>query len=67
VGLDYFGVDCGVLPDGRIVVFEIETGMIVHDWDAIGAFTYNRDSVESIRRATEAMIDLSVAPATVAA
>jgi len=67
VGLDYFGVDCGVLPDGRIVVFEIETGMIVHDWDAIGAFTYKRDSVESIRRATEAMIDLSVAPATVAA
>jgi glutathione synthase/RimK-type ligase-like ATP-grasp enzyme len=61
VGLDYFGVDCGVMPDGRLVVFEIETGMIVHDWDAPNSFPYRQDCVRSIRRAFEAMIDFRVA------
>jgi hypothetical protein len=57
IGLDYFGVDCGVMPDGRLVVFEIETGMIVHDWDSAELYPYKRGCVQLIRRATETMID----------
>ena len=30
-GLDYGGVDCGIDPDGRIVVFEANASMLVHD------------------------------------
>ncbi|HTW25936.1 MAG TPA: hypothetical protein VME92_02315 [Acetobacteraceae bacterium] len=61
VRLDYFGVDCGVMPDGRLVVFEIETGMLVHDWDPPDLYPYRRGAVQAIRRATEAMIDACIA------
>jgi hypothetical protein len=61
IGLDYFGIDCGVMPDGRLVVFEIETGMIVHDWDSSELYPYKRDCAQSIGRATETMIDSIVA------
>jgi hypothetical protein len=57
IGLDYFGVDCGVLSDGRLVVFEIETGMIVHDWDSPELYPYKPACVRSIAHATETMID----------
>jgi len=30
-GLDYGGIDCGVGRDGRIVVFEANAAMLVHD------------------------------------
>ena len=61
VGLDYFGLDCGLMPDGRLVVFEVETGMIVHDWDAPDLFPYRAGCVRRIREATERMIDARVA------
>jgi glutathione synthase/RimK-type ligase-like ATP-grasp enzyme len=57
VGLDYFGMDCGLMPDGRLVVFEIETGMIVHDWDSAEVYPYKQACTQAIRQATERMID----------
>jgi glutathione synthase/RimK-type ligase-like ATP-grasp enzyme len=57
VGLDYFGMDCGLMPDGRLVVFEIETGMIVHDWDSAAIYPYKQACTQAIRQATERMID----------
>jgi hypothetical protein len=57
VGLDYFGIDCGLMRDGRLVVFEIETGMIVHDWDTPEIYPYKRECTRAIREATERMID----------
>ena len=67
VGLDYFGLDCGVMPDGRIVVFEVETGMIVHDLDPPDLYPYKPSAVRRIREATERMIDARVAHARQAA
>ena len=58
VGLDYFGIDCGLMPDGRLVVFEIETGMIVHDWDSAEIYPYRQACTQAIRQATERMIEL---------
>lgn len=55
VGLDYFGLDCGVMPDGRLLVFEIETGMIVHDRG--GGTPAHPDPGVRIRRAVEELID----------
>lgn len=57
VGLDYFGIDCGLMPDGRLVIFEIETGMIVHDWDSTETYPYKQACTRAIRQATEEMID----------
>jgi glutathione synthase/RimK-type ligase-like ATP-grasp enzyme len=68
VGLDYFGIDCGLMPDGRLVIFEIETGMIVHDWDPAKIYPYKQACTQAIRQATERMIDSRLEiPAPVAA
>jgi hypothetical protein len=48
------------MPDGRLVVFEIETGMIVHDWDPPDLYPYKQDCARAICRATEAMIDAAI-------
>ncbi len=55
VGLDYFGLDCGVMSDGRLLVFEVETGMIVHDRG--GGTPEHADPGVRIRRAVERLID----------
>ena len=55
VGLDYFGLDCSVMPDGRLLVFEIETGMIVHDRG--GGTPAHPDPGVRIRQAVERLID----------
>jgi glutathione synthase/RimK-type ligase-like ATP-grasp enzyme len=65
VGLDYCGIDCGLMPDGRLVVFEIETGMIVHDWDPPDIYPYKQECIRVIRQATETMIDTRVATRSV--
>jgi glutathione synthase/RimK-type ligase-like ATP-grasp enzyme len=61
VGLDYFGLDCGLMPDGDLVVFEVETGMIVHDRDSADLYPYKKLFVPRIFRAVETMIDARVA------
>ncbi|MCH4092204.1 hypothetical protein [Acetobacter sp.] len=57
IGLDYFGLDFGVLQDGTLVVFEIETAMIVHDRDPADVFPYKSDCIARIRQAFDRMID----------
>ncbi len=57
VGLDYFGLDCAVLPDGRLLVFEVETGMIVHDRSAERPSATGEDPCRRIRRAVERLVD----------
>jgi hypothetical protein len=42
VGLDYFSIDCGELPDGRLLVFEIDSGAVVHAMDPLQDFGYKR-------------------------
>ncbi len=40
--LDYFGLDCAELPDGRLLVFELDVAMIVHDLDSASLFPYKK-------------------------
>ncbi|MGN6551097.1 MAG: tetratricopeptide repeat-containing protein [Pararhizobium sp.] len=40
LGLDYFGIDCAETPDGRLLVFEADVAMIVHDMDPEDVFPY---------------------------
>lgn len=61
VDLDYVGLDCAVLPDGRLLVFEVESGMIVHDNDPADLFPYKKMFVPRIFSAVEDMIDRRIA------
>jgi hypothetical protein len=42
IGLDYWGLDCAELADGRLLVFEVDTALIVHDMDDPATFPYKR-------------------------
>ncbi len=53
-GLDYFGIDCGLDPQGNLVVFEVNASMLVHDDNA--EFPYKDPFVRVIKTAFEAML-----------
>lgn len=40
LGLEYLGLDCGETPDGRLLVFEADTAMVVHAMDPADLFPY---------------------------
>jgi hypothetical protein len=54
VGLDYFGIDCTVLSDGTLFVFEADTAMLVHSFDPDPE---KRAAVECIRTALAALLE----------
>jgi tetratricopeptide (TPR) repeat protein len=56
VALDFFGIDCGLDRDGRLVVFEVNASMLVHANDPEPVFAYKQAPVARIKRAFEAML-----------
>jgi len=54
-GLDYGGIDCGIGRDGRIVVFEANAAMLVHD-EKNEVFAYKNQYIARIKHAFEAML-----------
>jgi hypothetical protein len=47
-GLDYFGIDCSETPDGRLLVFETDNALIVHDMDPPDIFPYKSATVRAL-------------------
>ena len=56
VGLDYFGIDCGETPDGRLLVFEADIAMIVHAMDSIEVYPYKAPQMRKVFAAFRAML-----------
>lgn len=54
VGLDYFGIDCGIDRAENLVVFEVNASMLVHQKNE--AFPYKAPFVEKIKQAFDAML-----------
>jgi len=54
--LDYGGMDCALLPDGRLLLFEANACMLVHLDEAKAAFPYKHLAVPPIRDAFTAMV-----------
>jgi tetratricopeptide (TPR) repeat protein len=54
-GLDYGGIDCGIGRDGRIVVFEANAAMLVHD-EKTEIFAYKNQYIAKIKQAFDAML-----------
>jgi hypothetical protein len=57
IGLDYFAIDCAETRDGRLLLFEAGTGMIVHAMDSIDLFPYKQVQMQKIFRAFRDMLD----------
>jgi hypothetical protein len=54
-GLDYGGIDCGIGRDGRIVVFEANAAMLVHD-EKTEVFAYKNRYIAKIKHAFDALL-----------
>jgi tetratricopeptide (TPR) repeat protein len=55
IGLDYCGIDCSLDRDGKIVVFEANATMRVHD-EKVAIFTYKNPYIAKIKEAFDAML-----------
>jgi hypothetical protein len=54
-GLDYGGIDCSVGRDRRIIVFEANASMLVHD-EKDEVFAYKNPYIARIKRAFDSML-----------
>jgi hypothetical protein len=55
-GLDYIPFDCGETPDGKLLVFEAGTNMIVHSMDPPELFPYKPPQMRKVFDAFQAML-----------
>lgn len=56
LGLDYVGIDCAELPDGRLLIFEADPAMIVHDADPPELYPYKRGPMQRLFAAFRAFL-----------
>jgi hypothetical protein len=56
VGLAYFAIDCGELPDGSLLLFEADVAMIVHAMDPPDMFPYKAPQMRKVFAAFAAML-----------
>ncbi|MGC2083578.1 MAG: tetratricopeptide repeat protein [Bradyrhizobium sp.] len=54
IGLEYFGVDCGLNSSGDLVLFEVNASMLVHGED--GELAYKDPFIRKIKTAFNAML-----------
>ena len=62
IGLDYIPLDCGETRDGKLLVFETGTNMIVHSMDSPDLFPYKQPQMEKVFGAFQAMLRKRVGP-----
>jgi hypothetical protein len=54
--LDYFGIDCGETPDGKLLVFEASTALVVHNMDDPNIFPYKVPHMHAVFEAFQAFL-----------
>ncbi|MDE2464313.1 MAG: hypothetical protein KGO02_11450 [Alphaproteobacteria bacterium] len=66
VGLDYFAIDCAETKDGKLLIFEADIAMIVHNMDPPEVFPYKGPQMKAVFAAFVAMIETHVRKAEAA-
>lgn len=57
MGLDYLGIDCGeTSDDGDLLVFEVDSNMIVHAIDPVDVFPYKQPQMHKVFAAFRQML-----------
>ncbi len=57
IGLEYFGIDCAIMPDGQVFVFEADPAMVVHLMDSAEVFPYKHQYVPRIFKAVMRLLE----------
>jgi hypothetical protein len=47
-GLDYLGIDCAETIDGELLIFEVDSCMIVHALDPVDLFAYKQPQMKKV-------------------
>ena len=50
-GLDYLCLDCAEMPDGRLLIFELDHVMVVHAMDSESLFPYKQVYMQKVKDA----------------
>jgi len=48
LGLEYVGIDCAETPDGRLLVFEADISLVVHDMDSKDVYPYKSEPTQKV-------------------
>ncbi len=56
LGLDYVGIDCAESADGKLLIFEVDSCMIVHAVDSVGIFPYKQPQMKKVFGAFRQML-----------
>ena len=56
LGLDYWGLDCAETADGRLLVFEVDTAMVVHAMDPVDLYPYKQPVMQRLFAAFRALL-----------
>ena len=56
IGLDYYSIDCAETTDGRLLVFELDSGAVVHSMDPIDIFPYKAPQMNRVFNAFQQML-----------
>ncbi|MFZ6760702.1 ATP-grasp domain-containing protein [Undibacterium sp. Ji50W] len=65
LGLDYVGIDCGETRDGKLLIFEVDSDMIVHAMDPVDMFPYKQAPMQKLFAAFRDMLLKAMATAPV--
>jgi glutathione synthase/RimK-type ligase-like ATP-grasp enzyme len=60
-GLDYLGIDCAETADGRLLIFEVDPAMVVHDMDPIDLYPYKPAAMRRVFDAFRALLIVTAA------
>ena len=56
-GLDYVGMDCAENADGSLLIFEVDSNMLIHAMDPADVFPYKQIQMRKVFGAFRAMLD----------
>jgi hypothetical protein len=59
-GLEYLGLDCAETPDGQLLIFELDSGPIVHAMDAVDVFPYKQEPMRKVFQAFRGMLEAAM-------
>ncbi len=56
IGLDYVGIDCAETAEGKLLIFEVDSCMIVHAVDSVDIFPYKQPQMKKVFGAFRQML-----------
>lgn len=65
MGLDYLGIDCAETPSGELLIFEVDSNMIVHAFDSVELFPYKQAQMQKVFAAFRDLLSKTVQVAKV--